>query len=611
MKVISGAQTGADVAGLFVAKKMGFETGGLMPKGFITLNGPRPEYAEMFGVREHTSSNYAPRTYANVASADGTIRLAFDFSTTGEVCTFKAITQYKKPYIDVDLKSPRSVEEVIKWISDNNIKVLNVAGNSEKTHPGTQLAAGKYLKELFELLAKPCIDIKQEKEDNGPKGALMDSKVRLEQICERAMKTKCYGDERYAKVLKEEFYDLEGQNECDYFLGLYDNKARYSRNEHNLLIPWLLDLVPTYDIEKPSASTMGEFPDIDVDYLPMVRDYLKHDWASKTFGQENVCEISSYTTFGIKGSLIDMARVHGKDRDEVLNLTTKLGLKDDDGKVLTWDKALELYPELKEYCDRNKDVAEAARKLLHRNRGMGVHAGGLIISNSPIDMLVPLVKSKGNDVGVSAFVEGLHGTDLGPLGLIKFDLLVITNLMQIALACKTIKDRFKLDSFCARPGFLDWSDTAYLNDPKALALANEGKLKGIFQFDSPGIRELVKLGGVDSFEDLVAYSALYRPGPMGCCEKNTKVYTKEGWKAIEKLEIFKDEIAYVNSDGKLTFTKKFLKTPKQTKKLLKIKLKNGKTIVCSPEHKFLIEQNKFAEAKDLKKEMKLACYNTI
>lgn len=69
---------------------------------------------------------------------------------------------------------------------------------------------------------------------------------------------------------------------------------------------------------------------------------------------------------------------------------------------------------------------------------MGKHAGGLIISSMPIDNFVPLVKDK-DGLPASAWVEGLHGQDLGPMGLVKFDLLVITNLMQIALACKPLR----------------------------------------------------------------------------------------------------------------------------------------------------------------------------
>ena len=98
-KVISGAQTGADIAGLEVAKKFGLETGGLMPFGYKTQDGPKTEYREMYGVEMHQSSSYVPRTRANVRDSDGTIRLAFDFESRGEVCTKKAIDDYKKHFM--------------------------------------------------------------------------------------------------------------------------------------------------------------------------------------------------------------------------------------------------------------------------------------------------------------------------------------------------------------------------------------------------------------------------------------------------------------------------------------------------------------------------------
>src|SRR5690606_33464237 len=120
-----------------------------------------------------------------------------------------------------------------------------------------------------------------------------------------------------------------------------------------------------------------------------VRDYLKLEWAPKKFGQENICSIGTYTTFGLKSALIDMARVHGRSREEILSLTTKLGIKDDEGNSLTWEKALELNEDLAKYCKDNPDVAEAARILINRRRGSGTHAGGLVVSSSSINNLVP------------------------------------------------------------------------------------------------------------------------------------------------------------------------------------------------------------------------------
>jgi len=355
----------------------------------------------------------------------------------------------------------------------------------------------------------------------------MDARDAVLQACVKKLRELGLTDAKYTERLTREIKEIDAQMEHDYLYEFFKKKAKFAKNENNMFVAYLLGLADDFNIEEDANFVEGEFPDIDVDYLAICRDYLKNVWAIKYFGKENVCAIGNYTTFGIKSSLIDMAKTHGKSRSEILDLTTKIGLKDDDGKVFTWDKALEQYADLAAYCKANPDVADAASRLLNRNRGMGMHAGGLIISNQRIDNLVPLVKGKDGQY-VSAFVEGLHGTDLGPLGLIKFDLLVITNLMQIAKCCKIIKERHGLKSICALPGRKDWSDTAYLNDPKALALAAEGKLKCIFQFDSEGIRELVRRGGVTSFDDLVAYSALYRPGPLGMKMDERYIERKRG-----------------------------------------------------------------------------------
>ena len=335
----------------------------------------------------------------------------------------------------------------------------------------------------------------------------------------------------FEKRLRWELIEIELQDEEKYFLDMFENNEKKT-NPHNLLVPVLLGICETVDLSKEPLYKIGDFPDVDVDYLPPVRDYLKNTWAPLAFGKENVCSIGNYGTFGLKSSLIDMARVHGYDRNEVLKITTNMGLKDDEGQALTLDKALELYPELKAYLDDHQDVEIAVRKLLHRNRSIGKHAGGLIICNSRIDNFVPLVRGTDGSP-VSSWVEGLHGQDLGPVGLIKFDLLVVDGLYQVALATRYVKERHKLDSICALEGDWDWSDTSYLNDPESLAMANDGDLKCIFQYDSDGIRALATKGGVDSFDDLVAYVSLYRPSCLQMKMDEEYVERKRGRKLYE------------------------------------------------------------------------------
>lgn len=328
--------------------------------------------------------------------------------------------------------------------------------------------------------------------------------------------------------LRLEIKELDKQSGAyEYLLELCETEAHFSKNEHNLLIAQLLGLVEDVDLDTSPSYTYGEFPDIDVDYLKEVRDYLKNDWAPKKFGANRVCNIGNYTTFGIRNSLIDMARVHGLERGEILGLTTQLETKDDDGKALTFDGALKTNAKLNEYCNEHPEVADSARRLLDRNRGKGKHAGGLIVSSVPLDNFVPLmIDGDGNPQ--SAWVEGLANQDLQPVGLVKFDLLVITNLDQLAKCVHLIKQRHNLDSICALPGQSDWTDISYLNDEKALELANTGRLKCVFQFDSPGMQEMVKSGGVTSFDDLVAYTSLWRPGPLGMGMHERYIERKRG-----------------------------------------------------------------------------------
>lgn len=151
-KIISGGQTGADIAGLMAAKYHNITTGGYMPKGWITLGGPRPDYELTYGLKQHASASYAARTYANVQVSDGTLRIAFNFASSGELCTLKAIQKLKKPHLDVDLHNPRPIKDVIDWIEKYNIKTLNIAGNSEQTFAGSTGATLDYLCGLFSAM---------------------------------------------------------------------------------------------------------------------------------------------------------------------------------------------------------------------------------------------------------------------------------------------------------------------------------------------------------------------------------------------------------------------------------------------------------------------------
>ena len=123
-----------------------------MPKDYLAQDGNHPEFAELYNIQEHKDYRYPGRTRQNVEDADATIRFASKWSSAGEKLTLRYIKVFEKPHLDIDIRKPPSPTVVVNWIESNNIKILNVAGNSEKTSPGIQALVRDYLECVFGFL---------------------------------------------------------------------------------------------------------------------------------------------------------------------------------------------------------------------------------------------------------------------------------------------------------------------------------------------------------------------------------------------------------------------------------------------------------------------------
>jgi hypothetical protein len=146
LKIISGGQTGADIAGLVAAKRCGLETGGFSANGFETEVGKRPEYAKMYNLIDK-HYNYAQRTVENVKAADATIVFAGNISSSGTRLTLNSCIKFGKKY----LLNP-TVEEIVEFITTNSPKVINIAGNRESVNPGITSKVEKMLTDAFRRL---------------------------------------------------------------------------------------------------------------------------------------------------------------------------------------------------------------------------------------------------------------------------------------------------------------------------------------------------------------------------------------------------------------------------------------------------------------------------
>ncbi len=150
-KIISGGQSGADQAGWRAARTFGVLSGGWMPRGFLTEEGPHPEFADQYGATELPADSVRDRTEQNVLAADAT--LWFGVTTTLRAQeTVGACHRFAKPCMPVYPGASFEPCQVATWIAENKFGTLNVAGNREQEEPGIGDRVERFLGEVLQQL---------------------------------------------------------------------------------------------------------------------------------------------------------------------------------------------------------------------------------------------------------------------------------------------------------------------------------------------------------------------------------------------------------------------------------------------------------------------------
>jgi hypothetical protein len=162
-RVISGGQTGADQAGWRAARRFGIETGGWMPRGYLTEDGPRPEFAELYGAVQHARAEYPPRTRTNILGSDATF--LFDTSDSGSLegmsrgtrLAARILMEAEKPSVIIATRlaeppAPKRPDRFVAWLTERDVGTLNVAGNRESKAPGIGAWVEEYLAAVFRAL---------------------------------------------------------------------------------------------------------------------------------------------------------------------------------------------------------------------------------------------------------------------------------------------------------------------------------------------------------------------------------------------------------------------------------------------------------------------------
>lgn len=146
LKIISGGQTGVDRAALDAALQLGISCGGYCPRGRKSEDGAIPE---KYPLIETKTDNYPERTELNVKNSDATLILIMHAADRGTALTMNLCKRYNKPCLVIDLSDEKRETDVKRWMQQNNISVLNVAGNRESISPGIHNKAFKFLVGFF------------------------------------------------------------------------------------------------------------------------------------------------------------------------------------------------------------------------------------------------------------------------------------------------------------------------------------------------------------------------------------------------------------------------------------------------------------------------------
>lgn len=155
-KIITGGQSGADQAAWRAARRFGIATGGWMPKGFLTEDGPRPQFAQEFGAAEMPTTVVLARTRRNALESDATVWFGIT-ATSGAHDTVQACREFGKPCMLVSPEAEFEPSHVADWIAQQRIRMLNVAGNRESDEPGIGDRVACFLAAVFEQLGhKPA-----------------------------------------------------------------------------------------------------------------------------------------------------------------------------------------------------------------------------------------------------------------------------------------------------------------------------------------------------------------------------------------------------------------------------------------------------------------------
>jgi len=392
--------------------------------------------------------------------------------------------------------------------------------------PDVYLKSPEQMRELFTEIIEACdntlaiadrcnveIDLKSRHSPHfvSPDGSTPEEF--LTKLCYQGAKQR-YGetDEQIKSRLDRELEVIESKGFASYFLIVWDF-CKYA-HENNIpigargsgvgtLVGYCLGLCDVdplrYDLlfERFMDPQRNEMPDIDIDICQVHRAEII-DYVRRKYG--HVAQIITFGTMKARAVIRDICRVLGVPLVEADRLAKLVPATLD----MTLDRALETEPELRKAYEQNEQtrkVIDISKKLEGLARHASVHAAGVVIADEPLVNFVPLYKASASEDIITQY----EGPMVEQVGLLKMDFLGLKTLSVLERAQQLVKKLHGVEID------LEKIDLA---DRKVFELFSSGRTKGVFQFESGGMQNMLMKMKPDRIEDLIAANALYRPGPM-------------------------------------------------------------------------------------------------
>lgn len=349
-----------------------------------------------------------------------------------------------------------------------------------------------------------------------------------------AAKRKKHEPQEYYDRLEREIEIIRNMDFPGYFLVVWDF-IKFAK-EHGIpvgpgrgsaagsVVAWALDITNVdpldYDLlfERFLNPERISMPDIDLDFC-MNRRGEVIEYVRKKYGEENVAQIITFGTMAAKSVVRDVGRVLGHQYAFVDKISKMIP----GGPGVTLTDAKKDSPQLAEAIKNDEEVrkiVEIGEKLEGLSRHAGMHAAGVVITPEPVTNYVPLFRTNRDEI-----VTQFDMRVVEKMGLVKMDFLGLRTLTVIDDAIKSAKQVDGVD--------IDLENIP-LDDPEVFRHFQEGRTKGVFQFESGGMVDLLRKARPTQFEDLAALNALYRPGALDAGMVDEYVKRKNG-KAVKYL----------------------------------------------------------------------------